>query len=79
MTDGEEQIVTANTEAPIDTEAFFRAGPEIDILDAPAPEMTPILERLGPAPFKKPGFPVLGFLTTVYEHVHAHFSGQANK
>ena len=60
----------------LEGDAFYRAGPEIDLLDTPTSEMKPILERLGPAPFKKPGFPVLGFLTTVYEHVHAHFSGQ---
>ena len=61
----------------IEGDAFYRAGAEIDLLDTPTSEMKPILERLGPAPFKKPGFPVLGFLTTVYEHVQAHFSGQA--
>jgi hypothetical protein len=60
----------------IEGDSFYRAGAEIDLLDTPTSEMTPILERLGPAPFKKPGFPVLGFLTTVYEHVQAHFSGQ---
>lgn len=71
MTNGE---LNGSQGAP-DEEAFLRAGAEMDILDAPALEMRPILERLGPAPFKKPGFPVLGFLTTVYEHVQAHFSG----
>jgi hypothetical protein len=61
------------TDTPVmDEESFYRAGPGIDLLDAPTPPMTPILERLGPAPFKRPGFPVLGFLTTVYEHVAAH-------
>jgi hypothetical protein len=70
-------IKPPQSQLPVEGDAFFRAGPEIDLLDTPASEMKPILERLGPAPFKKPGFPVLGFLTTVYEHVHAHFSGQA--
>ncbi len=27
------------------------------------------LERLGPPPFRRSGFPLLGFLATVYEHV----------
>jgi hypothetical protein len=30
------------------------------------------LARLGPSPFPKSGFPFLGFLDTVYEHVATH-------
>lgn len=31
-----------------------------------------VLERLGPSPFPKSGFPFLGFLATVYDHIAAH-------
>jgi hypothetical protein len=41
-----------------------------------APELPPgtlsVLERLGPSPFPKSGFPFLGFLATVYDHIAAH-------
>ena len=37
----------------------------------PPPEsrVAPVLERLGPSPFPRSGFPLLGFLATVYDHV----------
>jgi hypothetical protein len=36
-----------------------------------------VLERLGPSPFPKSGFPFLGFLATVYDHIAAHCQSQA--
>jgi hypothetical protein len=39
--------------------------------DVPA-EVPPALERLGPSPFPRSGFPFLGFLATVYDHVASH-------
>jgi hypothetical protein len=42
----------------------------------PAPDLSPdlpsALERLGPSPFPKSGFPFLGFLATVYDHIAQH-------
>jgi hypothetical protein len=35
----------------------------------PAGETTPVLERLGPSPFPRSGFPLMGFLATLYDHV----------
>ena len=35
-----------------------------------------VLERLGPSPFPKSGFPFLGFLATVYDHIAAHCQPQ---
>lgn len=51
---------------------FFQPAAEI----VPPPELPPdvpsALERLGPSPFPKSGFPFLGFLATVYDHVATH-------
>jgi len=49
-------------------------SPATDLPDAPdVPAETPsALERLGPSPFPKSGFPFLGFLATVYDHVASH-------
>jgi hypothetical protein len=40
--------------------------------DLPAPSLDDLpsaLERLGPSPFPKSGFPLLGFLATLYDQV----------
>lgn len=53
-------------------EAFWNpsaAVPEPPMLPVDAPSA---LARLGPSPFPKSGFPFLGFLDTVYEHVATH-------
>ena len=48
-----------------------------DLPDPPdlAPETPSALERLGPSPFPKSGFPFLGFLATVYDHIATHVGG----
>jgi hypothetical protein len=55
---------------PTDPAVFWSAGVNLDDL-ALRPEVpsTPVLPRLGPPPFPRGGFPLLGFLATVYEHV----------
>ena len=63
---------------PADAQAFFRAGPDADLLmslAAPAEEKH-VLEQLGPPPFRKTSFPMMGFLASVYEHVAAQVSGR---
>lgn len=46
----------------------------------PAPTQPPsALERLGPSPFPRSGFPFLGFLTTVYDHVASHAARMGQK
>ena len=61
-----------------DPESFFRAGPDIDLLaSVPPPENAKhVLEQLGPPPFRRTAFPMMGFLASVYEHVAAHVSGR---
>lgn len=63
----------AKTEEPcVYGEAFWRCG--VDLEDVPlriGPPATPleILEKLGPSPFERTGFPLMGFLATTYEKV----------
>jgi hypothetical protein len=59
---------------PVDPAAFFRAGADMELL-AVLPEEAPpkhVLEQLGPPPFRKTTFPMMGFLASFYEHVAAH-------
>ncbi|MFH1419127.1 MAG: hypothetical protein ABII12_12690 [Planctomycetota bacterium] len=55
---------------PSDPAVFYAASSSLDELagmqDDPCKTA---LERLGPPPFRRSGFPLLGFLATVYEHV----------
>ena len=63
---------------PTDPAVFFRAGADIELLSVIPPEDTPpkhVLEQLGPPPFRKTTFPMMGFLASFYEHVAAHVSG----
>ena len=61
-----------------DPDAFFRAGPDVDLLMSvpPPQDQKHVLEQLGPPPFRKTSFPMIGFLASVYEHVAAQFSGR---
>ncbi|MFQ5429758.1 MAG: hypothetical protein ACE5E1_05550 [Phycisphaerae bacterium] len=55
---------------PTDAQAFWSAAAGIDDLLPPANcEATPALKLLGPLPFPRGGFPLLGFFATVYDHV----------
>jgi hypothetical protein len=52
--------------------SFWEAGPELDQVTADVtPPETPLelLEKLGPSPFERGGFPLIGFLATTYEKV----------
>ena len=59
-------------ELPADPQAFFVAGPEAAALADASIPTTSALELLGPSPFPKSGFPLLGFLESVYEHLATH-------
>ena len=51
---------------------FWDAGPELESITirvAPAETPLAILELLGPSPFERGGFPLIGFLATTYEKV----------
>ena len=58
-----------------DRASFFRSPADIDALALQASaEPKHVLEQLGPPPFRKTSFPMMGFLASVYEHVAAHVS-----
>ncbi len=63
---------------PPEPEEFFRAGPDVDLLVSVAPPEPAkhVLEQLGPPPFRRTAFPMMGFLASVYEHVAAHVAGR---
>jgi hypothetical protein len=69
MTDTQAKPDGPPADLPTDCSAFFAMrepleGPLVVHLDTTSP-----LERLGPSPFPKAGFPLLGFLETVYDHI----------
>lgn len=51
---------------------FLELSQPITLPPALPTEIPSALERLGPSPFSKSGFPFLGFLATVYDHVATH-------
>jgi hypothetical protein len=57
---------------------FYKCGEGIDALDELAGHEPPksALEQLGPSPFPRSGFPLLGFLATLYEHVADSMNGK---
>jgi hypothetical protein len=62
---------------PTDPAAFFRAGADMELLTAvEATESKHVLEQLGPPPFRKTSFPMMGFLASFYEHVAAHVANK---
>ncbi len=51
---------------------FWSVHPDFETIELGPQSKTPAaLERLGPPPFPKTGFPFIGFLATVYDHVAA--------
>ena len=63
------------TGLPVDAGKFWSAGAEFSSLgELPALDEKPALKRLGPLPFPRSGFPLMGFLATLYEHVVGHLS-----
>ena len=61
---------------PLDPRVFYSTptgAKQIPLI--PQPEPQHVLEQLGPPPFRKSSFPVIGFLSGLYEHVAAHVSG----
>ncbi len=62
------------TSPPIDTmlDRFWQAGAELErVIAHVAPPDKPLalLEQLGPSPFPRGGFPLIGFLATTYDKV----------
>ena len=55
-----------------ETGTFWSAAVDLDELELPPRrEFRPTLERLVPSPFPRSGFPLIGFLATIYDHVAA--------
>lgn len=53
-------------------EGFWETGPTFDSIEIriePAPKPLVLLEQLGPSPFERGGFPLIGFLATTYDKV----------
>ena len=73
--DGTERSSAASGEEtppalPDDPRAFWSAAVDLDEMDLPPRrESGPTLERLVPSPFPRSGFPLIGLLATVYDHV----------
>ncbi len=66
---------------PVDPHRFWAAptGP-VEPISPEALDATPTLKQLGPLPIAGSGFPLMGFLATVYEQVADHVietSGEA--
>ncbi|RIK68875.1 MAG: hypothetical protein DCC65_01730 [Planctomycetota bacterium] len=55
---------------PADPTHFWRSTADLDALAKfPENDTTPVLKMLGPIPFPRGRFPVMGFLATLYDHV----------
>jgi len=51
---------------------FWQAGPgleDVQIVLEPPERSLALLEQLGPSPFERKGFPLIGFLATTYDRV----------
>lgn len=59
----------AHQEPPIIT--AIEPAAEAPLTPPPAPERTAVLAKLSAPPFPRNGFPLLGILASVYEHVTA--------
>ena len=71
------------TSPPVDSVVarFWDAGPELESvvvrIDPPARPLA-LLEQLGPSPFQRGGFPVIGFLATTYDKVSRYARERGN-
>jgi len=62
------------TSPPVEAEVdrFWQSGPELEKVSVrvePPERPLALLERLGPSPFTRGGFPLIGFLATTYDKV----------
>ncbi len=75
LMDTETKNLSAGPPADLPTGAdrFWAPPTDLDALETPPnAESIPALRRLGPLPFPRGGFPLMGFLATVYDHVADH-------
>ncbi|CAN5431207.1 hypothetical protein BH10PLA1_BH10PLA1_06700 [soil metagenome] len=80
MTETAEQAPPADL--PTDAAAFWGNTPaDLFVAETDAGSEIPVIDQLGAAPFKKQdkgGFPFLGFLASVYEHVSTTAHSELN-
>lgn len=75
---GPRDIPDSAADLPVDPQAFWSVGPEFEALAHQLPPRGPeVLELLGPPTFPRTGFPFIGFLATVYDHVAEHVGRRA--
>lgn len=66
---------TREVNLPTDPARFWHAAQDLTAFECfPENDRTPVLKLLGPLPFPRGSFPVMGFLATLYEHVAKHAS-----
>ena len=79
--ESEAEIETEIEVAPIaelDAAVFYSAREDLSALSAiPSDNVEPALKRLGPPPFVRKGFPFLGLLATIYDHVAQRVQNEA--
>ena len=60
------------SDLPSDPRSFWGDAAGLERLaDRPEADLPSVLQRLGPLPLPRSGFPLIGFLATVYDHVAA--------
>ena len=64
--------LTPPDDLPSDPQAFWGGADRSELerlADRPEAALPSALQRLGPLPLPRSGFPLIGFLATVYDHV----------
>lgn len=58
---------------PPDPATFWNGKTDLaELPPFPQSDATPVLKKLGPLPFPRGSFPIVGFLATLYDHVSTH-------
>lgn len=58
---------------PNDPATFWNGRTDLaELPPFPESDATPVLKKLGPLPFPRGSFPIVGFLATLYDHVSTH-------
>lgn len=64
---------TPSPNLPPDPATFWNGKTDLaELPPFPDSDATPVLKKLGPLPFPRGNFPIVGFLATLYDHVSAH-------
>lgn len=64
---------TPSHNLPNDPATFWNGKTDLaELPPFPDSDATPVLKKLGPLPFPRGNFPIVGFLATLYDHVSTH-------